>query len=157
MVSEVTLIQYSKMDIEREREGEREREREREALNQPMATKIFFFFFRHFCLNRVGYLQGQIFQPGPSHAFIGSKELPLTTLEKKKKAIPNGHYCWGAQYKNTSVLCLAWARERQALHIKLSTFYPWLYLSHSCWIPNPTLVGISKVTLDKSLGLAQYK
>ena len=43
MVSEVTLIQYSKMDIEREREGEREREREREALNQPLATKNHFF------------------------------------------------------------------------------------------------------------------
>ena len=28
---------------------------------------------------------------------------------------------------------------------------------HSCSIPNPTLVGISKATLDKSLGLAQIK
>ena len=28
---------------------------------------------------------------------------------------------------------------------------------HGCWIPNPTLVGISKATLDKSLGLAQFK
>ena len=29
--------------------------------------------------------------------------------------------------------------------------------SHSCSIPNPTLVGISKATLDKSLGFAQFK
>ena len=28
---------------------------------------------------------------------------------------------------------------------------------HSCSIPNPTLVGISKATLDKSLGFAQFK
>ena len=28
---------------------------------------------------------------------------------------------------------------------------------HSCSIPKPTLVGISKATLDKSLGLAQIK
>jgi hypothetical protein len=31
------------------------------------------------------------------------------------------------------------------------------YLSHGCWLSNPTLVGISKTTLDKSLGLAQFK
>ena len=30
-------------------------------------------------------------------------------------------------------------------------------LKYSCWIPNPTLVGISKATLDRSLGLAQFK
>ena len=30
-------------------------------------------------------------------------------------------------------------------------------LLHSCSISNPTLVGISKATLDKSLGLAQIK
>ena len=28
---------------------------------------------------------------------------------------------------------------------------------HSCSIPYPTLVGISKATLDKSLGFAQFK
>ena len=28
---------------------------------------------------------------------------------------------------------------------------------HSCSIPNPTLVGISKATLDISLGFAQFK
>ena len=27
---------------------------------------------------------------------------------------------------------------------------------HSCSLPKPTLVGLSKATLDKSLGLAQY-
>ena len=31
------------------------------------------------------------------------------------------------------------------------------FYCHSCSIPNPTLVGISKATLDKSLGLAQIK
>ena len=31
------------------------------------------------------------------------------------------------------------------------------FLYHSCYIPNPILVGISKATLDKSLGLAQFK
>ena len=29
--------------------------------------------------------------------------------------------------------------------------------THGCWLSNPTLVGISKVTLHKSLGLPQYK
>ena len=29
--------------------------------------------------------------------------------------------------------------------------------THSSWIPNPTLVGITKASLDKSLGLAQFK
>ena len=61
MVSEVTLIQYSKMDIEREREGEREREREREALNQPMATKIFFFFLGIFALTELGIYRVRYF------------------------------------------------------------------------------------------------
>ena len=32
-----------------------------------------------------------------------------------------------------------------------------LTIIHSCSIPNPTLVGISKATLDKSLGFAQFK
>jgi hypothetical protein len=30
-------------------------------------------------------------------------------------------------------------------------------LLHSCSITKPTLVGISKATLDKSLGFAQFK
>ena len=30
-------------------------------------------------------------------------------------------------------------------------------LIHSCSITKPTLVGISKATLDKSLGFAQFK
>ena len=29
--------------------------------------------------------------------------------------------------------------------------------NHGCWLSNPTLVGISKETLDKSLGLAKFK
>ena len=28
---------------------------------------------------------------------------------------------------------------------------------HGCWLTNPTLVGISKATLDKSIGFAQFK
>ena len=32
-----------------------------------------------------------------------------------------------------------------------------LTLAHRCCIPNPFLVGISKTTLDKSLGLPYYK
>ena len=32
-----------------------------------------------------------------------------------------------------------------------------LTLAHRCCIPNPFLVGISKTTLDKSLGLPHYK
>ena len=30
-------------------------------------------------------------------------------------------------------------------------------MTHGCWLTNPTLVGISKATLDISLGFAQYK
>ena len=36
-------------------------------------------------------------------------------------------------------------------------FLPFHNLKHSCYIPKPTLVGISKTTLDSSLGLSQYK
>ena len=37
-------------------------------------------------------------------------------------------------------------------HNVINTPFP-----HGCWLSNPTLVGISKVTLDKSLGFAQFK
>ena len=35
--------------------------------------------------------------------------------------------------------------------------YTQKHQSHGCWLSNPTLVGISKATLDKSLGLPQYE
>ena len=64
MVSEVTLIQYSKMDIEREREGEREREREgkRERGTKPApCDQKFFFFLGIFALTELGIYRVRYF------------------------------------------------------------------------------------------------